>query len=157
MEATEKNPVRVCRDPSTGPRTWIDVWVETDSTRVSRPWVADLWLTVSCCYHTVAFHGFTDTLCFRGTTARSSLVVPRWYLAGAEGMRGKITKRAVDALRPATDGAETVLWDSEQKGFGIRVQRGGTKTYILKYRVGTGRDAPLRKLTIGKHGSPWTA
>jgi integrase len=72
-------------------------------------------------------------------------------------MRGKITKRAVDALRPATDGAETVLWDSEQKGFGIRVQRGGTKTYILKYRVGTGRDAPLRKLTIGKHGSPWTA
>jgi len=37
-------------------------------------------------------------------------------------MRGKITKRSVDALKPAADGAETVLWDSELKGFGIRVQ-----------------------------------
>jgi integrase len=36
------------------------------------------------------------------------------------------------------------------------MQRGGAKTYILKYRVGAGRDAPLRKVTIGRHGSPWT-
>ena len=72
-------------------------------------------------------------------------------------MRGKITKRAVDALRPGTADAETVLWDSEIKGFGVRVQRGGAKAYILKYRAGTGRAAPVRKLTIGKHGSPWTA
>jgi integrase len=71
-------------------------------------------------------------------------------------MRGKITKRAVDALKPADGGAETVLWDSELKGFGARVQRGGTKSYVLHYRVGTGRGAPLRKLTIGRHGSPWT-
>ena len=72
-------------------------------------------------------------------------------------MRGKITKRSVDALRPAADGAEAVLWDSELKGFGIRVQRGGGKSYVLHYRAGTGRGAPLRKLTIGRHGSPWTA
>jgi hypothetical protein len=49
-----------------------------------------------------------------------------------------------------------VLWDSELKGFGIRVQKGGGKSYVLHYRVGTGRGAPLRKLTIGRHGSPWT-
>src|SRR5271163_4011121 len=72
-------------------------------------------------------------------------------------MRGKITKRSVDALKPEADGAETVLWDSELKGFGVRVQRGGAKSYVLHYRVGTGRGAPLRKLTIGRHGSPWTA
>jgi integrase len=72
-------------------------------------------------------------------------------------MRGKITKREVDALRPGANGAEAVLWDSEMKGFGVRVQRGGTKSYILHYRAGRGRGAPLRKLTIGKHGSPWTA
>jgi integrase len=71
-------------------------------------------------------------------------------------MRGKITKRAVDALRPAADGRELVLWDIDLAGFGVRVQRGGAKTYILKYRAGKGRAAPLRKLTIGKHGSPWT-
>ena len=71
-------------------------------------------------------------------------------------MRGKITKRSVDTLKPA-NGAEAVLWDTELKGFGVRVQRGGAKAYILQYRVGTGRGAPLRKLTIGRHGSPWTA
>jgi integrase len=71
-------------------------------------------------------------------------------------MRGKITKRSVDALKPAADGAEAVLWDSELKGFGVRVQRGGAKSYVLHYRIGTGRGATLRKLTIGRHGSPWT-
>jgi integrase len=70
-------------------------------------------------------------------------------------MRGKITKRSVDALRPAPDESEVILWDSEIAGFGLRVQRGGTKTYVLKYRAGNGRGAPSRKLTIGKHGSPW--
>jgi integrase len=71
-------------------------------------------------------------------------------------MRGKITKRSVDALKAAADGAEAVLWDSELKGFGCRVQRGGAKSYVLHYRAGTGRGASLRKLTIGRHGSPWT-
>lgn len=70
-------------------------------------------------------------------------------------MRGKITKRAVDALVAKTC-AEAVLWDDEIKGFGIRVRSGGARTYILQYRAGAGRKAPLRKLTIGKHGSPWT-
>ena len=71
-------------------------------------------------------------------------------------MRAKITKRSVDALRPTAEGREAVLWDAELKGFGVRVQRGSVKSYILHYRVGAGRGAPLRKLTIGKHGSPWT-
>jgi integrase len=70
-------------------------------------------------------------------------------------MRGKITKRSVDALK-LTGGAETVLWDTKLIGFGVRVQRGGGKSYVLHYRAGTGRGAPLRKLTIGRHGSPWT-
>ena len=70
-------------------------------------------------------------------------------------MRGKITKRSVDALKLA-GGAEAVLWDTELKGFGVRVQRGGSKSYVLHYRAGTGRAAPLRNLTIGRHGSPWT-
>ena len=70
-------------------------------------------------------------------------------------MRGKITKRAVDALVPRK-GTEVVLWDQEVRGFGMRARIGGAKTYILHYRAGTGRGAPLRKLSIGKHGSPWT-
>jgi integrase len=70
-------------------------------------------------------------------------------------MQGKITKRAVDSLAAAGD-AEMVLWDTEVKGFGIRARSGGGKSYILHYRAGSGRRAALRKLTIGKHGSPWT-
>jgi Arm DNA-binding domain len=70
-------------------------------------------------------------------------------------MQGKITKRAVDGLASAGD-AEAVLWDTDVKGFGLRARSGGSKSYILHYRVGSGRGAPLRKLTIGKHGSPWT-
>jgi integrase len=86
-------------------------------------------------------------------------------------MQGKITKRAVDDLAP-TSGAETVLWDTEVKGFGLRARAARTdiqvkdlgvrarvvagKSYILHYRAGAGRVARLRKLTIGKHGSPWT-
>jgi integrase len=70
-------------------------------------------------------------------------------------MRGKVTKRAVDALEPSANG-ESVLWDQEVRGFGVRARTGGAKTYILHYRAGTGRGARLRKFTIGKHGSPWT-
>lgn len=57
---------------------------------------------------------------------------------------------------PRPDGTESVLWDSELCGFGIRVQRGGVRSYVLQYRAGDQRGAPLRKFTIGRHGSPWT-
>jgi integrase len=70
-------------------------------------------------------------------------------------MPAKITKRAVDALT-AEEGKEAVLWDTEVKGFGVRVRPGGAKTYVVHYRAGTGRGAPIRKMTIGQHGSPWT-
>jgi integrase len=70
-------------------------------------------------------------------------------------MQGKITKRAVDSLS-AGDRDEVVLWDTGVKGFGIRVRKSGSKSYILHYRRGTGRGAPVIKLTIGAHGSPWT-
>lgn len=71
-------------------------------------------------------------------------------------MRGKITKTSVDALAPTDKGEEQTLWDTELKGFGVRVRPGGVKTYVLHYRAGTGRGAELRKFTIGRHGSPWT-
>lgn len=69
---------------------------------------------------------------------------------------GKITKRSVDDLKPGPKG-EATLWDSEIKGFGVRARKGGSKTYIVRYRPGAGgRGAPLRTLTIGRQGSPWT-
>jgi integrase len=63
----------------------------------------------------------------------------------------KITKRVVDAALVNPTG-EKFLWDSEVRGFGLRVKPSGVKSYVLKYRLG-----PLTKrITIGKHGSPWT-
>lgn len=69
----------------------------------------------------------------------------------------KITLRTVNAVEPAKE--RYVLWDSEVKGFGLRVAplNGQTqrakKTYILKCRLKTGEQ---RWLNIGPHGSPWT-
>jgi integrase len=66
----------------------------------------------------------------------------------------KLTKRVVDAA--ATGASAAILWDDEVKGFGLRVSPGGSKSYVLNYRAGRGRSAPQHRITIGKHGSPWT-
>jgi integrase len=60
----------------------------------------------------------------------------------------KITKRAVDALA-AEGGKETFLWDSELRGFGVRVSPTGARTYLVQYRNEEGRT---RRLVIGRHG-----
>lgn len=65
-------------------------------------------------------------------------------------MSQKITKRAVDQL--SVNSNNTLLWDAEVKGFGVRCRRSGAKHYVLKLRI-RGRQ---RWLTIGRHGSPWT-
>jgi integrase len=70
-------------------------------------------------------------------------------------MRRKITIRSVDALA-APDGGEVTLRDTELSGFEVRARGGGAKVYGIRYRVGSGRDAPMARYTIGRHGSPWT-
>lgn len=61
-------------------------------------------------------------------------------------MTDTITKRRVDAAKPG----ETI-WDRKLSGYGLRVSKGGTKSYCLKFRSG----AVQRWLTIGRHG-PFT-
>ena len=61
----------------------------------------------------------------------------------------KITKRIVDALEPSDDGKDALLWDSELRGFGVRVMPSGVKSYIIKYRTIEGRQ---RKMTVGRVG-----
>jgi integrase len=67
------------------------------------------------------------------------------------GLKAKIKKRTVDAVPVPTEG-ETWLWDTELKGFFLRVYASGRKVYALKCRVGSRQ----RIHTIGVHGSPWT-
>ena len=72
----------------------------------------------------------------------------------------KLTKRLCDtAAEVAPAGRDTVLWDAGDgsvKGFGLRVTAKGARSFVLMYRAGKGRAAPLRKITIGPYGSPWT-
>ena len=49
----------------------------------------------------------------------------------------RLTQRRIDAIRPDA-GARYVLWDASLPGFGVRVGQ-GTKTYVLKYRLASGR------------------
>jgi integrase len=69
-------------------------------------------------------------------------------------MRAKITKRVVDGVVPSH--ATYLVRDSEVKGFVLVVTPAGAKSYAVDYRAGSGRGSPKRRLTIGKHGSPWT-
>lgn len=68
---------------------------------------------------------------------------------------GRITKRAVDAIPIPVAGKRAHLWDDELRGFGCMVTDKGAKSYLVQYRIG-GRGNPTRRITIGKHGSPWT-
>jgi len=59
----------------------------------------------------------------------------------------KLTKRAVDAAKPADK--QSFLWDSEVKGFGLLVLPSGVKSFVLQYRTKAGRS---RRMTIGRYG-----
>ncbi|MCY0146584.1 site-specific integrase [Hoeflea sp. G2-23] len=63
----------------------------------------------------------------------------------------KLSKRVVDQTLPPSDGSKcTFVWDSDVKGFGLRVMNTGTKSYVFQYRASGGRT---RRKTVGKHGS----
>jgi hypothetical protein len=62
----------------------------------------------------------------------------------------RITKRTVDALQ--STGREFTAWDDTVSGFGVRVRPTGAKSYVVVYRAGTGRGAPVRRYTIAAVG-----
>lgn len=65
-------------------------------------------------------------------------------------MKTRITKRTVDGLVPSI--RDDFLWDTDIKGFGVKVTPKGKRIYICQYRI----NNRLRRYTIGQHGSPWT-
>ena len=66
---------------------------------------------------------------------------------------GKVTKRTVDAIKPGAK--DQFVWDDELAGFGLKVTPAGNKVYLFQYRLG-GRGSDSRRMTLGRHGSPWT-
>ncbi len=62
----------------------------------------------------------------------------------------RITKRVVDRLTPRTN--EFTVWDGKMPGFGVRVRPTGAKSYVVVYRAGSGRGAPVRRYSIAGVG-----
>ncbi len=63
-------------------------------------------------------------------------------------MKQKLTRTLVDKTEaPAT--GDVWIWDTELNGFGLRVQAGGRKTYVIRYRT---KDAARtqRKMVIAR-------
>jgi integrase len=63
----------------------------------------------------------------------------------------QITKRLIDSLKPRA--SEYFVWDGTLAGYGVRVQTTGAMSYVVKYRAGSGRTAPTRRLTLAKVGT----
>ena len=61
----------------------------------------------------------------------------------------KLNKRTVDALSAPKSGQE-FIWDTEIKGFGVRVGASGAKTFVIQYANDEGR---LRRMKIGRFGA----
>lgn len=64
----------------------------------------------------------------------------------------KLTKTTVDDARPSDK--ERFIWDSELKGFGLKVFPTGVKSFVFQYRSPEGRT---RRYTIGKYSDTLTA
>lgn len=59
----------------------------------------------------------------------------------------KISRRLISAIQPS--GAEFHVWDSELKGFGVRVRATGAASYVVVYRGDGGRKAAKQRVTLG--------
>lgn len=68
----------------------------------------------------------------------------------------RLTKRSVEAITLPDKGKRVELWDSQLSGFGVQVTASGNRSYIFQYRMG-GRGTSPKRITIGRHGNPWTA
>ena len=61
----------------------------------------------------------------------------------------KLTKRVVDGIPPVN--RPTIIYDTELKGFGVRVMPSGSKAWIVEFRPnGGGRKVATKRMTLGQ-------
>lgn len=73
----------------------------------------------------------------------------------------KLTKRTADAAKPRVHpstgiASESLLWDSELRGFGLRVSVQGKKSFVVQYRASRYRGARQRRLKVGDYTEAFT-
>ena len=62
----------------------------------------------------------------------------------------RLTKRSVEALE--TKDSDYFVWDTELRGFGVKITPAGKRTYVVQYRLG-GRRGRTRRISVGAHGN----
>src|SRR3954466_12430843 len=62
----------------------------------------------------------------------------------------RLTKRSLESLKARSK--EYTVWDRAIGGFGVRVRPTGAMSYVVVYRAGSGRGAPVRRYTIAAVG-----
>lgn len=68
-------------------------------------------------------------------------------------MKAKLTKRTVESQAPGE--RDQFIWDTELKGFGLKITPAGNRIYIVQYRAKE-YGTSTRRYTMGRHGTPWT-
>src|SRR5262245_13673038 len=61
----------------------------------------------------------------------------------------KLIKSEIDKIKPGSK--DTLYWDPDLKGFGLKVTPAGGKGYLIQYRIG-GRAGKTERYKIGPHG-----
>jgi hypothetical protein len=57
----------------------------------------------------------------------------------------KLTQKAINALEVPRGKSERIVFDEDLPGFGLRVRRGGARTWIYQFKIGTQH----RRMTLG--------
>lgn len=65
-------------------------------------------------------------------------------------MQARITKSFIDKLKPGEK--DVFVYDTELKGFGLKVTPKGKKTFFVQYRLG-GRETYAKRKTLGVYGT----
>jgi Arm DNA-binding domain len=62
----------------------------------------------------------------------------------------KLTKRIIAALQSKPDGTDLFAWDSELRGFGVRMKPSGSASFLVQYRTAQGQT---RRYAFAKVGT----
>jgi len=60
----------------------------------------------------------------------------------------KFTKTKIEELALPSGKSDHIEWDDELPSFGVRIRDGGSKTYVVQYRIG-GRGGKQGRETLG--------
>jgi integrase len=61
----------------------------------------------------------------------------------------KLTTKVIEEFD--NRGKDTIIWDVSPKGFGVRFYAKGKIAFVVQTRIGSGRRAKIRKMTIGSY------